>query len=73
MSAPVCGFRPFLALCCEMQKVPKPTRVTRSDFLRAENTLLIKVSITAVACVLLTSCGGCDPIYQICLIHRKTP
>jgi hypothetical protein len=36
-----------------MQNVPKPTKVTRSPFFKVEETLLMNVSITAVACVLL--------------------
>src|ERR1700704_111921 len=33
--APVCGFRPLRALRCEVEKVPKPIRATRSPFFSA--------------------------------------
>src|SRR5215469_4915759 len=53
MTPPVWGLRPLRALRCETEKVPKPTRVTRSPFFSALVTASINVSIAAAALVLL--------------------
>src|ERR1019366_1622276 len=53
MTPPVCGLRPLRALRCETEKVPNPTRVTRSPFFRAAVTASIIVSIAPPEAVLL--------------------
>src|SRR5208283_315514 len=53
MTPPVCGLRPLRALRCEVEKVPKPTRVTRSPFFSAAVTASTIVSIAPPAAVLL--------------------
>src|ERR1700722_6248436 len=53
--APVCGLRPFRAFLCEIEKVPKPIKATRSPLRSAPVMLLTVVSIAVVACALLIS------------------
>src|SRR5271157_1608914 len=53
MTPPVCGLRPLRALRCEVEKVPKPTRVTRSPFFSAAVTASTTVSSAPPAAVLL--------------------
>src|SRR5579863_3631914 len=55
MVAPVCGLRPFRALRCDTENVPKPINATRSPFFNAPVMLLTAVSIAVVACALLIS------------------
>src|SRR3974390_2901808 len=50
---PVCGLRPLRALRCKTEKVPKPTRVTRSPFFSAAVTESTSTSIAAEALVLV--------------------
>src|SRR5208283_3546630 len=57
MTPPVCGLRPLRALRCEVEKVPKPTRVTRSPFFSAAVTASTIVSIAPPAAVLLMPCA----------------
>src|SRR4051794_8105060 len=45
ITAPVWGLRPLRALRCDTANVPKPTRVTRSPFLRAAVTPSMRESI----------------------------
>src|ERR1035438_10509124 len=53
--APVCGLRPFRAFLCDIEKVPKPIKATRSPLRNAPVMLLTAVSIAVVACALLIS------------------
>src|ERR1700722_5178252 len=53
--APVCGLRPFRAFLCDIEKVPKPIKATRSPLRSAPVMLLTVVSIAVVACALLIS------------------
>src|SRR3990172_8225982 len=42
ISFSVCGFRPFLAFLLETENVPKPTRLTASNFFKDLVTAVVK-------------------------------
>src|ERR1700722_18233231 len=55
MVAPVCGLRPFRAFLCDIEKVPKPIKATRTPLRNAPVMLLTAVSIAVVACAFFFS------------------
>ena len=73
MTSPVCGLRPLRAARLRTEKVPNPTKVTTSPFLRAFVTALVILSTARLAVAFVMSAVEATASIKSALFTVCTP